>query len=223
MRVVVADDNLLARQGLVALLDAQPGVEVVGQCGDLPALERATGSLRPDVVVTDIRMPPTRTEEGVRFAVQLRARGDATGVVVLSQYADPGYALDLLEQGSGGRAYLLKERLVDAGQLVQALDTVAAGGSVVDPEVVDLLVQAKSGGPTSPLDRLTPREREVLAAMAEGRSNAGIAAALVLSEGAVEKHINAIFTKLELAPEPEQHRRVRAVLLFLADRGAPGR
>jgi DNA-binding NarL/FixJ family response regulator len=223
MRIVVADDNLLVRQGLVALLAAQDGYEVVAECGDLAQLELAVARTAPDVVVTDIRMPPSRRDEGVRFAADLRRRDDRTGVVVLSQYVEPGYALALFEQGSAGRAYLLKERLVTVDEVVRAVEAVAGGGSVVDPEVVDVLVRARSGANDSPLDRLTPRELEVLAAMAEGRSNAGIAGKLVLSEGAVEKHINAILGKLGLTPEPELHRRVRAVLLFLADRPAPGR
>jgi DNA-binding NarL/FixJ family response regulator len=223
MRIVVADDNLLVRQGLVALLTAQDGYEVVAECGDLPQLELAVARTAPDVVVTDIRMPPSRRDEGVRFAADLRRRDDRTGVVVLSQYAEPGYALSLFEQGSAGRAYLLKERLVTVDEVVRAVEAVAGGGSVVDPEVVDVLVRARGGPNDAPLDRLTPRELEVLAAMAEGRSNAGIAGKLVLSEGAVEKHINAILAKLCLTPEPELHRRVRAVLLFLADRPAPGR
>jgi DNA-binding NarL/FixJ family response regulator len=220
MRIVVADDNLLVRQGLVALLAAQDGYEVVAECGDLAELELAVARVAPDVVVTDIRMPPHRRDEGVRFAAGLRERDDRTGVVVLSQYVEPGYALELFERGSAGRAYLLKERLVTVDEVVHAVEAVAAGGSAVDPEVVDVLVRAR-GGANSPLDRLTPRELEVLAAMAEGRSNAGIARKLVLSEGAVEKHINAILGKLGLTPEPELHRRVRAVLLFLADRPAP--
>jgi DNA-binding NarL/FixJ family response regulator len=223
MRIVVADDNLLVRQGLVALLTAQDGYEVVAECGDLPQLELAVARTAPDVVVTDIRMPPSRRDEGVRFAADLRRRDDRTGVVVLSQYAEPGYALSLFEQGSAGRAYLLKERLVTVDEVVRAVEAVAGGGSVVDPEVVDVLVRARGGPNDAPLDRLTPRELEVLAAMAEGRSNAGIAGKLVLSEGAVEKHINAILAKLCLTPEPELHRRARAVLLFLADRPAPGR
>jgi DNA-binding NarL/FixJ family response regulator len=221
MRIVVADDNLLVRQGLVALLAAQDGYEVVAECGDLSQLELAVARTTPDVVVTDIRMPPHRRDEGVRFAADLRERDDRTGVVVLSQYVEPGYALALFEHGSAGRAYLLKERLVTVDEVVRAVEAVAGGGSVVDPEVVDVLVRARSGA-DSPLDRLTARELEVLAAVAEGRSNAGIAHVLVISEGAVEKHINAILSKLGLAQEPELHRRVRAVLLFLADRAVPG-
>jgi DNA-binding NarL/FixJ family response regulator len=222
MRIVVADDNLLVRQGLVALLASQDGYEVVAECGDLAQLELAVARTAPDVVVTDIRMPPDRRDEGVRFAVGLRKTDDRTGVVVLSQYVEPGYALALFEQGSAGRAYLLKERLVAVEEVVRAVEAVAGGGSVVDSEVVDMLVRARGGANNSPLDRLTPRELQVLAAMAEGRSNAGIAARLVLSEGAVEKHINAILGKLSLTPEPELHRRVLAVLMFLADRPVSG-
>lgn len=223
MRIVVADDNVLVRQGLVALLAAQDDFEVVAECGDLTQLELAVARTAPDVVVTDIRMPPDRRDEGVRFAAGLRKTDDRTGVVVLSQYIEPGYALALLEHGSAGRAYLLKERLVTVDEVVRAVEVVAGGGSVVDSEVVDVLVRARGGVNDSPLARLTPRELQVLAAMAEGRSNAGIAARLVLSEGAVEKHINAILGKLSLTPEPELHRRVLAVLMFLADRPVSGR
>lgn len=218
MRVVVADDNVLVRTGLVALLTAQEGFDVVAECGDYESLDRAVRDFSPDVVVTDIRMPPGLGDEGIRFAVALRERGDRAGVVVLSQYAEPSYALALLGSGSAGRAYLLKERLTDVAQVVAAVESVARGGSFVDADVVDALVRVRGEASGSRLERLSPREREVLSLMAEGRSNAGIAAALVLSYGAVEKHINAILQKLELPREAEVHRRVAAVLLFLSAR-----
>ena len=170
----------------------------------------------PDVVVTDIRMPPTGTDEGIRAANELRGRYPDMGVVVLSQYSEPAYALQFLESGSKGRAYLLKERISDIGQLASAIREVARGGSVIDPEVVDKLVTARSRGARSPLRALTPREVEVLGEMAQGKNNAAVAASLVLSERAVEKHINSIFFKLGLTEEPDVHRRVKAVLLFLA-------
>ena len=162
-------------------------------------------------------MPPTGTDEGVRAANELRSRAPETGVVVLSQYVEPGYALALLEHGSEGRAYLLKERVSDIGQLRHAIDEVARGGSVIDPKVVEVLVEARTRGHESPLRFLTPREHEVLAEMAQGRNNAGIADALGLSERAVEKHINSVFAKLALSEEPDSHRRVKAVLLYLSD------
>lgn len=176
----------------------------------------------PDVVLTDVRMPPSMTDEGIRAAATWRSERPDLGVVVLSQHAEVDYALALFEEGSTGRAYLLKERLARPAQLFDAIREVAAGGSVVDPTIVELLVRVRSERPRSPLDDLTGREREVLEAMANGHSNAGIGAALHLSQGAVEKHINSVFTKLGLAPEREVHRRVRAVLLYLADRPAPG-
>ncbi|MGH8976745.1 MAG: response regulator transcription factor [Acidimicrobiia bacterium] len=219
LRVVVADDNLLVREGVVKLLDHQDGVEVVATCGSYGDLMEATAREAPDVVVTDIRMPPSGTDEGVRAALALRDESPSVGVVVLSQYADPAYALALLERGSEGRAYLLKERVSDPGQLVHAITEVARGGSVIDPVVVESLVKARAQRPASPVDRLTPREREVLEQMAQGRNNAGIAQALHLSERAVEKHINALFSKLDLGEEVDVHRRVKAVLLFLSEQG----
>ncbi len=172
---------------------------------------------KPDVVVTDIRMPPTGTDEGIRAALALREAYPDTGVVVLSQYADPAYALALLERGSEGRAYLLKERVSDATQIVRAIEDVANGGSVIDPLVVEALVAQRQKHTASALGRLTPREREVLEQMAQGRNNAGIAQALFLSERAVEKHINSLFSKLGLSEEVDVHRRVKAVLLYLAE------
>jgi DNA-binding NarL/FixJ family response regulator len=219
LRVVIADDNLLVREGVVKLLDHVEGVDVVSTCSTYDELMEAATRDAPDVVITDIRMPPTGTDEGVRAALELRERTPATGVVVLSQYSDPAYALALLERGSEGRAYLLKERVSDPHQLVHAITEVARGGSVIDPVVVESLVRARASRPASPLDRLTPREREVLEQMAQGRNNAGIAQTLHLSERAVEKHINSLFSKLALGEEVDVHRRVKAVLLFLSERG----
>lgn len=216
--MLLAEDNYLVREGVARLLEMEPGIELVGTCADYDELMAAVGTLAPDVVVTDIRMPPTGTDEGVRAANALRADAPAVGVVVLSQYVEPAYALALLEHGSEGRAYLLKERVSDIDQLRHAITEVARGGSVIDPKVVEALVEARTRTKESPLRFLTPRESEVLAEMAQGRNNAGIAAALGLSERAVEKHINSVFAKLALAEEPDAHRRVKAVLLHLADR-----
>jgi DNA-binding NarL/FixJ family response regulator len=218
MRVVVAEDNLLVREGVVKLLELQDGIEVGAACGTYDELMSAVEQERPDVVLTDIRMPPTGTDEGIRAAVAIGERHPGVGVVVLSQFADPVYALALLEHGSEGRAYLLKERVSDATQLVHALQEVARGGSVIDPVVVEGLVASRVARSSS-LDRLTPRERDVLEQMAQGRNNAGIAQALFLSERAVEKHINSLFSKLGLSEEPDVHRRVKAVLLFLSAQG----
>ena len=217
IRVVIAEDSYLVREGVVRLLEAQDGVEVVGACGDLDQLLATVDAELPDVVLTDIRMPPTGTDEGVRAANALRERHPEIGVVMLSQYAEPAYALALLEHGSAGRAYLLKERVSDVDQLLRAMREVADGGSVIDPRIVEGLVEARARRRDSPLEHLTPREREVLAEMAQGRNNAGVAAALGLSERAVEKHINSVFSKLGLSEEPDVHRRVKAVLLYLAD------
>ena len=216
LRVVLAEDNYLVREGVGKLIDLEPDLEVVAACADYPSLLKAVETNSPDVVVTDIRMPPTGSDEGIRAANELRALYPNLGVVVLSQYSEPAYALRFLENGSKGRAYLLKERVSDIGQLASAIREVARGGSVIDPEVVDNLVKARSQDARSPLRALTPREVEVLAEMAQGKNNAAVAAALVLSERAVEKHINSIFFKLGLSEEPDVHRRVKAVLLFLA-------
>ncbi|HET6664328.1 MAG TPA: response regulator transcription factor [Acidimicrobiales bacterium] len=217
IRVVIAEDSLLVREGIVKLLETSDEVEVVAQCEDLPGLLEAVGATEPDVVLTDIRMPPTGSDEGIRAAATLRAERPSIGVVVLSQFAEPAYALELFEGGSEGRAYLLKERVSDPAQLVAAIREVAGGGSVVDPKVVEVLVAARTRAPASPLERLTPRETEVLAEIAQGKNNAAVAASLVLSERAVEKHINSLFSKLGLSEEPEVHRRVKAVLLYLAE------
>ena len=217
IRVVLAEDNYLVREGIRRLLETEPDVELAGVAEDLPALEKAVAELSPDVVVTDIRMPPTNTDEGIQASERLRDTNPDTGVVVLSQYAEPGYALALLQKGSSGRAYLLKERVSDVGQLVGAIREVARGGSVIDPKVVEVLVTARSRAAESPLSRLTPREREILGEMAQGKNNAAVAGALFLTERAVEKHINSIFSKLGLSEEKEVHRRVKAVLLFLSE------
>ncbi len=213
LRVVVAEDNLLVREGIVTLLEHQDGFEVVGACGSYDELMAAVDAESPDVVLTDIRMPPTGTDEGIRAALALHESHPNIAVVVLSQYADPAYALALLEHGSEGRAYLLKERVSEPAQLVKAIEEVVRGGSVIDPVVVDALVARRK----SPVERLSPREREVLEQMAQGRNNAGIAQALFLSERAVEKHINSLFSKLGLSEEPDVHRRVKAVLLYLSE------
>lgn len=216
LRVVLAEDSYLVREGVRLLLDAVDDVDLVAVCENLPSLLRAVDEHVPDVVLTDIRMPPTGTDEGIRAAEELGRTHPDTGVVVLSQYVEPAFALQLFAERSGGRAYLLKERVGDVDQVLHAIRQVADGGSVMDPKVVDALVAGRAPK-TSVLDRLTPRETEVLAQIATGRNNAGIAAALVLSERAVEKHINSIFAKLDLAAEPDVHKRVRAVLMYLSE------
>ena len=217
IRVVVAEDNYLVREGVVRLLGIESGLEVVAAYDDFDSLLAGVEADPPDVVVTDIRMPPTGTDEGVRAANLIRASHPDVGIVVLSQYVEPDYALALLEDGSDGRAYLLKERVSDVDVLRRAIEAVASGGSVIDPRVVETLVAARAR-PQSPLDFLTPRESEVLAEMALGRNNAGIGASLGLSERAVEKHINSLFAKLGVTSEPDVHRRVKAVLLHLSQR-----
>jgi DNA-binding NarL/FixJ family response regulator len=195
------------------LLETRPELDVVATCHDLPSLLEAVEREAPDVVLTDIRMPPDERDEGIVAARRLREDRPEVGVVVLSQYAEPGYALDLLESGSERRAYLLKERVADIDELVAAIEAVAAGGSVIDPKVVERLVTARAG---SPLDELTPREHEVLREMAQGKNNAAIAAVLVIAERSVEKYVHAIFAKLGIAWEDNVNRRVKAVLLYLS-------
>jgi DNA-binding NarL/FixJ family response regulator len=214
VRVVLAEDNMLAREGLRSLLGQSADLALVAVCADYDELLAAVDEHAPDVVLTDIRMPPTATDEGVRAANRFRRTHPALGVVVLSQYDDPEFALALLDQGSQGRAYLLKERMSDPGQLIGAILEVAKGSSVVDAKVVDALVRAR--GARSTLDRLTAREQEVMAEMAAGKDNTAIAGALFLTVKAVEKHINGIFSKVGLAEEREVHKRVKAVLLWLA-------
>jgi len=217
VRVVLADDNLLVRQGVQRLLEAQDDIEVAATCADLDTLLAAVEAERPDVVLTDIRMPPTGLDEGIRAAERLRTSHPSVGVVVLSQHDDAAYAVALLGAGSGRRAYLLKDRVADPESLVGAIREVARGGSVIDPKVVETLVAARAQAAHSPLGELTPREREVLAEMAQGKNNAAIARALVLTPRAVEKHINAIFAKLPLGEDSGVDRRVKAVLLFLSE------
>jgi DNA-binding NarL/FixJ family response regulator len=221
IRLVLAEDHYLVREGVRRLLDAQPEIEVVAVCGDLDSLLQAVDQESPDVVVTDVRMPPGGSDEGIQAARRLRATKPGLGVVVLSQYANPSYALALLDTGSAGRAYLLKERVNDPEQLVAAIRAVAEGGSLIDPKVVEGLVAQRSRAAASPLNALTARERDVLRKMAEGENNAAIAADLVVTERSVEKVINSIFMKLGLTWEPAVHKRVKAVILYLAesDRG----
>jgi DNA-binding NarL/FixJ family response regulator len=221
VRVVLAEDNALLRQGVEKLIAHEDGLELVGTANDLPGLLALVETAEPDVVVTDIRMPPTGTDEGIRAAAHLRVHRPGVGVVVLSQYANPEYALALLADGSARRAYLLKESIAGVDELVRAIQTVAEGGSVVDPAVVDSLVGASAPRRPSDLDRLTGRESETLAEMAQGKNNAAIAASLFLSERAVEKHTNSIFSKLGLTEEEDVNRRVQAVLIYLGGQ-APG-
>ncbi len=219
IRLVLAEDHYLIREGVRRLLETEPELEVAAVCGDLGALLAAVEAERPDVVVTDIRMPPDGTDEGIRAAAQLRETNPEVGVVVLSQYTNPSYALALLEGGSEGRAYLLKERVDDLGQLVSAIRAVAEGGSVIDPKVVEALVAESARSEQSPLNQLTPREHDVLREMAEGKNNAAIAEALFLGERSVEKVIHSIFLKLGLTWETTIHKRVKAVVLYLAESG----
>jgi DNA-binding NarL/FixJ family response regulator len=216
VRVVLAEDSLIVREGVQQLLAGSPTVDVVAVCGDLDSLDAAVEEHHPDVVLTDIRMPPSNTNEGIELAARLREQRPEIGVIVLSQFAEPAYVLSLLESGSDRRGYLLKERVHDRGQLVSAIDTVAHGGSVIDPKIVEVLVAARARAQHSPLGELTPREYEVLAEIAAGKSNSAIADSLVLTKRAVEKHINAIFMKLGLAAADDVSKRVKATLVFLA-------
>ena len=217
IRIVLAEDQYLVREGLRSVLDTQEGLEVVSVCGDLDSLLVTVAAERPDVVVTDIRMPPGNTDEGIQAATRLRETDPEVGVVVLSQYATPGYLLALLSGGSERRGYLLKERVKDLDQLTAAIRAVAEGGSVFDPKVVETLVAENARSEKSPLNELTPRERDVLREMAEGKNNAAIARTLVLTERSVEKVIHSIFLKLGLTWEPAVHKRVKAVVLYLAE------
>jgi len=216
IRVVFAEDNYLVREGVQRLLDREPDIDVVGTCGDLPSLWEAIQVEKPGVVLTDIRMPPTNRDEGIQVADRLRETSPETGVVVLSQFAAPEYALALLEHGADRRAYLLKDRVGDGEQLASAIREVAKGGSVVDSQVVEALVAARSRS-DSPLNELTPRERQTLEEMAQGKTNAAIAASLVIAERSVEKVVHSIFQKLGLSWQPDINRRVKAVLLYLAE------
>ena len=215
IRVVFAEDNYLVREGTAALLATSDEIELVGTATTRDELLEAVERHAPDAVLTDIRMPPTGTNEGIEAAKKIRAEYPAIGVVVLSQFAEEEYAYDLLKDGAAGLGYLLKERVADVDELVRALTEVSRGGSVLDPKVVEQLVAAKDRMGHSPLASLTDREREVLAHMAQGENNAAIAKSLFLTERAVEKHINSLFHKLDLTEEPDVHRRVMAVLAFL--------
>ena len=218
IRVVVAEDSLIVREGLATLLGAHAQIEVAAMCGDYDELIAAVESEKPDVVLTDIRMPPTGTDEGIRAATELRDSHPEVGVVVLSQYAEPAYAIELLEAGSEGRAYLLKERVSEPEQLIGAIGR-SPMGARWSIRRWSMPWSVRPPASESPLERLTPRESEVLSEIAQGKNNAAVAASLVLSERAVEKHINSLFSKLGLTDEPDVNRRVKAVLLFLSEQG----
>jgi DNA-binding NarL/FixJ family response regulator len=217
IRIVLADDHYLVREGVRQLLETQPGLEIVATCSDLEELLAAVDAEQPDVVLTDIRMPPTGVDEGIQAALKLRDDHPDVGVVVLSQYAEPRYALALLESGTARRAYLLKERVDDVAQVVAAIQAVAGGGSMIDPRIVESLVAEKTRAGSSLLRDLTPRELDVLREMAEGKNNAAIAGTLFLTERSVEKVIHSIFLKLNLTWEPSVHKRVKAVVVYLAE------
>jgi DNA-binding NarL/FixJ family response regulator len=219
VRVVLGDDNLIVREGLRQLLAGDPTLEVVAAVGDAAAVRSACDQESPDVVVTDIRMPPSNTDEGIQLAVELRESRPEVGVVVLSQYSDPAYALALLDHGSDRRAYLLKERVHNRAELTAAIHAVAGGGSMIDPKIVEQLVHARGQVENSPLNDLTSREREVLSEIAQGKSNTAIAESLFLTKRAVEKHINAIFLKLGLADAHDVSKRVKASLMLLSEIG----
>ncbi len=220
LRIALAEDSYIVREGIEQVLRGDGEIEVVASCADMTSLLAAVDAEAPDVVVTDIRMPPGDDDSGIQIASRLRETSPEIGVVVLSQYSEPSYVLRLLGDGSEGRAYLLKERIADRDQLTRAIRAVAAGGSVIDPKIVEVLVRAQAHSENSPLAEMTPRELDVLAGVAEGKSNGAIAADLVLTKRAVEKHINAIFLKLDLtyAPESDQiSKRVMAALIFLTE------
>ena len=221
IRVVFAEDNYLVREGTAALLREVDEVELVAMADDYDGLIEAVEREAPDVVLTDIRMPPTHTTEGIKAAREIRDKHPGMGVVVLSQYVEDDYAYELLKDGAQGLGYLLKERVGDVDEVVRALQEVTRGGSVLDPKVVEGLVQRKERLEHSPLAHVTEREREVLEQMAQGKNNASIAKSLFLTERAVEKHINSLFHKLGLSEEPEIHRRVMAVLTFLREGDLP--
>jgi DNA-binding NarL/FixJ family response regulator len=217
IRIALGEDSLIVREGIHQVLAVDPEVEIVAAVGDQLSLRQACEDERPDVVLTDIRMPPTHTDEGIRLAAELRASHPSIGVVILSQFSDPLYALALLEDGSDGRAYLLKERVHNRAELMAAIRAVAAGGSMIDPKVVEALVDARGRAQHSPLNELTARELQVLAEIAQGKSNTAIAGSLFLTKRAVEKHINAIFWKLGLADAADVSKRVKAALMFLSE------
>jgi DNA-binding NarL/FixJ family response regulator len=217
IRVVAAEDSYVIREFLTSTLEAAPEVELVAVCSNRNELDQAIASLQPHVLITDIRMPPSGGDEGITVAARLRETKPDVGVVVLSQYAEPGYAVALFESGSGRRAYLLKERIRKRQDLIGAIETVASGGSVIDPKIVEVLIQARARADRSPLGELTPRERELLAEIAAGKSNGAIAESLVLTKRAVEKHVNSIFSKLGLPEDQDVSRRVKATLIYLAE------
>ena len=215
IRVVLGEDSFLVREGIASVLSNLDGVELVETAGDLDELRSSVERVKPDVVVTDIRMPPSNTDEGIQFADELRAAHPDVGVVILSQHAEPRYAIALLSAGSGRRAYLLKERVTDETELSQALRNVAAGQSLIDPRVVEKLVASRDRSDPK-LEKLTPREYEILGLIAQGHSNGWIASELTITKRAVERHINAIFVKLDLGDPEDVNRRVRATLLYLS-------
>jgi DNA-binding NarL/FixJ family response regulator len=220
MRLIVADDSFIVREALVALLGDLPSVEVQAACGDLDTLLVAVDRLRPDVVLTDIRMPPGFSDEGIRAAARLRASHPDVGVVILSQYVESAYVLELFRDGSEGRAYLVKDRVHDRVAILEAVRAVARGEAVIDPKVVELLVAARSRA-DSPLAELSPRESEILAGIATGKTNGAIARDLHLSKRSVEKHVHAIFSKLGLGDAEDVSPRVKAALIFLAEDPPP--
>lgn len=216
IRVILGEDSFIAREGITRTLEGVEDIELVAVCDDLDSLREAVLESGADVVLTDIRMPPTNTDEGIRFAGELRSTHPNVGVVVLSQHAEPLYAIALFEEGSSRRAYLLKERVSDPSELIRVLREVAEGRSAVDPSIVERLLDLGRRRENSRLDLLTPRELEILALIAEGRSNGAIAESLVITKRAVERHINAIFLKLDLGASDDISRRVKAALLYLA-------
>jgi DNA-binding NarL/FixJ family response regulator len=219
VRVVLGDDSIIVREGVRQLLEGDPSMDVVASVGDVASLREVCDTERPDVVVADIRMPPTNTDDGIRLAIELRDCHPAMGVVVLSQFSDPEYALALLDRGSDRRAYLLKERVHNRAELTAAIHAVAEGGSMIDPKIVEQLVRTRGHAENSPLNELTAREREVLVEIAQGKSNTAIAESLFLTKRAVEKHINAIFLKLGLADVQDVSKRVKAALMLLSETG----
>ena len=221
LRVVLGEDSLIVREGVRQLLEVDPAIDVVATAGDVTTLRDVCDREQPDVVITDIRMPPSKTDEGIRLAAELRDSHPEIGVVILSQFDDPGYALALLDRGSDGRAYLLKQRVHNRAELTAAIRAVAEHGSMIDPKIVEALVNAREQARYSPLKELTAREREVLGEIAQGKSNIAIAESLFLSKRAVEKHINAIFLKLGLADAEDVSKRVKAALMLLAEARSP--
>ena len=220
IRVVIAEDSYMIREYLATTLNAAPEVDLVAVCANAKELQLAIETWTPDVVLTDIRMPPSGVDEGIRVAARLRETSPEIGVVVLSQYAEPAYALALLEKGTGRRAYLLKERVRKRDELIGAIEKVAQGGSIIDPAIVDVLIEARSRAAHSRLTELTTRERELLAEIAAGKSNGAIADSLFLTKRAVEKHVNSIFSKLDLPETQDVSRRVKATLIFLSEEGS---